>query len=224
MSKKMMLLALSAVAALALAALPALASAATPLTDTSTGKTVNFTGTSGASQLRSIFGTVNCTSDHNSGTFNNNSSTGTVEITFTGCTGPFGEECENKGVGTGEITTGTSVTHLVYIKGGVKTVGVLVTPPSGGVYASFTCHTGLGPVTVTVTGNGIIGHMSAPKCGETSSKFTITFEAEGRTQKYREVEGENTVYSLSQGGGAAAQTGTENGTISGGATSTLTCP
>jgi len=221
MSKKLMLLAVSAVAALAFAALPALA-AAVPITDTSTGKTVNYTGTSGTTVLRSSFGNVHCTDDTNQGTFQNGSSSGTVEITFTGCTGPFGEECENQGVGTGKITTGTSPTDLVYIKGFVKTVGVLVTPPSGGVYATFTCHSFI-PLTVKVEGNGIIGHMSSPKCGETKGTFTISFTASGTTQTYREIEGSSTVYSLTSNGNPASEEGTESGTISGGSTSTLTC-
>jgi hypothetical protein len=222
MSKKIMLLAVSAFAALALAALPALAAAAEPTMDTSTGKTVNFTGTSGTTVLRSSFGNVTCTSDTNSGTLQNGS-TGTVEITFAGCKGPFNEECENQGVGTGKITTGESVTHLVYIKGFVKTVGVLVTPPTGGSFAHFTCHSAI-PLTITVTGNGIIGHLDSPACGATSGTFKISFSASGTTQTYREIEGSTTVYSLISNEKAASEEGTENGTISGGATSTLTCP
>jgi hypothetical protein len=233
MTKKTMLLAASALAALAFAALPAMASAAPTIHFSTANPT--FSGTFGKATLTAV-GQEEIVCDgenHVNGQWTtkveggkNTGTTGTIEITFTNChVGPL--PCTTSGQASGTITTGTSEFHLVYIKGFSKTVGTLVTPPTGGTFAAFACTVF---ASVKVTGNGIIGHVSTPKCGEKSASSTTSFTSSAKgVQTYKEVEGSAVVYSLksSLNGGGAVEASedipTATTTLGGGATGELTC-
>ncbi|MGN6258086.1 MAG: hypothetical protein ACTHN3_10110 [Solirubrobacterales bacterium] len=227
MTKKMMLLAVTAVAALAFAAMPAIASAA-PTVDFSKTGNIPFTGTSSVSLLRNagFAGEVECTSDTNSGEWTSGT-TGTLQVKFKNCKNKAtGIACNSANAATGEIVTDTGVFHLVYIKGFPKTVGTLLTPSTTtGNFATFSCGS---LFKVVVSGNGIVAHVTKPACGETSSKSTISATATGASQTYKEVEGDTHVYHLtsSLNGGTASEASeetTEETELSGGATGTLTC-
>jgi hypothetical protein len=184
MKNKMMLLALGLLA-LVFAAMPAAASAGTPEVDSkllNEGKALSFTSSGGTSELKANSEpTVTCTSNHGTGQYTNKT-TGTITLTFTGCTSLFGLECHTAGQEKGVITTGTSVFHNVYLTDAKTTPGVLVTQPTSGPYTTFACA-GFG-ATVTVRGN-VIGDLSAPKCGATSSTGTLSFTATNAVQTYK---------------------------------------
>ena len=190
MKNKTMLLALC-VFAFALAALPAIASAA-PTVDPASGKfPLKFTSTGGASELRSEGAeAVKCTSNEGTGEYTSGTA-GKIELTFKGCT-QGGTACTSSGQSSGTITTGTSPIDNIYIEPKNTTPGVLVTPPSGGVYATFTC----GFITITVTGNGIIGDLEKPTCGTKGKTATLNFTATGASQTYKQVETAGTVFDL----------------------------
>jgi hypothetical protein len=223
MTKKMMLLAIAAVAAIAFAAVPALASAATPEMDPSAGFPQAFTGTSGVSTLSTGGGTsVTCKKDKNIGS-QTSATTGTIEITFEECES-LGVKCKSSGQVAGTITTTELVYHLVYLNTATKTPGVLITPKEGH-FASFTCSF---LVSVVVGGNGILGHLSAPACGASSTGFTTVFStsAPGIQNPVVEGEGKNFHLEATVNGTLepAGQQGTGTETWTGGKTAKLTCP
>jgi hypothetical protein len=224
MSKKTILLAITVVAALAFAAMPALASAKTPELDGTFP--LGFTGTSGAGTLNSSAATISCKEDTNTGSFTSKTA-GTLEVTFKKCTGPLGIACTTPGQASGVITTNSSVFDLVYLKAGGTTPGVLVTPPTSGVFAEFECSAA---AKVKVTGNGLLGHIESPACGATSKTFAVNFEATGTAQKYTKVEEAGTAFSLlaSLNGAmpptTASEVSTGSETFNGGASATFTCP
>jgi len=224
MNKKMMLLGLAVISA-ALFALPAVASAGSPQVDLKSYP-ITFSGTGGHSELRAGENPpVTCTTSHVHGEWTS-ATTGVLTVTFTGCKESiFGTQCNNTGV-SGVIKTNTSVFHTTYLTSAKTTPGILVTPPTGGTFAEFKCP--FVGSSVKVTGNGLLGHISEPKCGATSATATIGFTATGSTQTYRQVTGAGTIYSLqsSLNGGApvaAAEVTSAKTTLAGGATATLTC-
>ncbi|MGN6258085.1 MAG: hypothetical protein ACTHN3_10105 [Solirubrobacterales bacterium] len=228
MTKKMMLLAVTAVAALVFAAMPAVASAA-PNIDFSKGTPIPFTGTSGISVLRNsgFAGEVECTIDTNSGEWTS-SVTGILQVKFRNCKNKAtGIACTTSGQESGVIATDSGVFHLGYIAGFTKTVGILLTPnATTGIFTEFSCGS---LFKVVVAGNGLIAHVTKPTCGETSGKSTISATATGSVQTYQQMEGNSTKFHLtsSLNGGTAAEASeetTEETELSGGATGTLTCP
>jgi hypothetical protein len=220
MKNKMMLLALS-VFAFAFAALPAVASAV-PTVDPASGKfPLKFTSAGGHSELRSEGAEpVTCTSNSGTGEYTNGT-TGKIELTFTGCK-QGSTACTSSGQLSGTITTGTSEFHNIYIEPKNTTPGVLVTPPSGGVYASFNC----GIIPITVTGNGIIGDLEKPTCGTKGKTGTLNFTATGASQTYKQVETAGTVYDLKSDlpfGITATAAEVAEGTVTFAEEYTLTC-
>ena len=206
MNKKIMLLAL-AVASVAAFALPAMAMAEDiPLhlvPKPEGAKTV----TGAAAELSTVGGTVvTATTTDGTATWET-STTGTIELTFTESKS-FGFPCTSPGQPSGTITTATQPFHLVTLPG--TSPGILITPPANGIFAEFTCA---GFLTAVVKGNGIVGTITAPACGGSSTKSTSTFEKEkAGVQKHKLVAGTETEYHLtaSINGGAfqeAAQTG-----------------
>ena len=206
MKKKTMLLALAAVSA-ALFALPAVASAGTWHLE----PTSNFTIAGGTAQLTSSLGTISCTSVTGTGKYDAGSTTtGKIELTFHGC---FlgATECQGTNPATtpGTITTTELPFHNVVLDvtaGGVKDIGVLITPgnvtnvPEAGYghYATFKC----GFITVQVNGNGILGQVVKPKCGETSASGEISFESQSTgVQKWTQITTTGTKYQLKANGG-----------------------
>lgn len=222
MKHKMMMLALVAVSA-AMFALPAVASAGSPKIDAAKYP-LSFTSAGGTSELRSATGdVVHCTSNHGKGSYAT-STTGTIELTFTGCQA-FGGECHSAGQPSGTITTGTSEFHNVYLTSGITTPGVLVTPPTGGVFTTFECFFGFAHI--VVTGNGIIGHLEAPKCGAKSKTGTLKFGATGSSQTYKQSTATGTIYNLksSKNGASPPAEAAEvaEGTVTFAEEVTLTC-
>jgi hypothetical protein len=225
MKNKTMLLALVVVSGLL--ALPSMASAAGWDIDPAG---VSFTSAGGTAKLVTVSGTtVTCTSNSGTGKYDTNSqTTGKIELTFKGCTSSF-FNCTSAGQATGVITTTPElVFHNIMIEstgqlaGG--TPGILITP-NAGHFATFSC--GGEFLKVVVTGNGIVGDISAPKCGGSSTTATLNFEQTSGVQKYQQEETAGTKYHLnsSLNGGAAGEAGQEGtGTVTYSQSATITCP
>lgn len=222
MKNKLMLLSLG-VLALVFAALPAVASAGEPVIDAKAFP-LKFTSTGNHAELRAANEpTITCTANKGEGEYTS-STTGKITLTFTGCKETvFGASCTSTGLTTGTIKTGTSVFHNTYLTDAKTTPGVLVTPPTGGVFATFSC----GLFTVTVEGNGIIGHLESPKCGATSNTGTLNFTATGSAQTFKKVTGTGTEFSLTSKTGTSGTPVTAaevaEGTVTFAEAVTLTC-
>ncbi|MFL5898697.1 MAG: hypothetical protein ACJ76D_09595 [Solirubrobacterales bacterium] len=210
MKNKMMLLALGLLA-LVFAAMPAVASAGTPEIDSPSlniGKSLSFTSAGGHSELRaSGEPTITCTSNVGSGKYTSKT-TGEVSLTFSGCTGNLGflhPECHTTGQSNGVIATATSVFHNVYLTDAKTTPGILVTPPTGGVFATIICA---GFSNIEVKGNGVIGDLASPGCGKSSATGTLSFTATGSAQTYKQNTATGTIYNLTsttEGGGSPVE-------------------
>jgi hypothetical protein len=177
MSKKMMLL------ALAVAALFALPSGASAQEIHFSGVTT-FTGTGPAGALTAVKEPkISCTATSASGSFNAGSSTtGSVNLTFTGCTAEvigIKGSCKTVGDEAGVITS-SGTFHLITTP--TSKPGILVTP----VTTTLIC---LGFSRVEVTGNGVIGTITSPDCGASSTQLKVSFEVEGEAQKHIEYTG-----------------------------------
>ena len=166
--KKSLLLALAVVSS-AMLAVPALASAQTAHIDS----TSTFTVTGGASTLNETGGlTLTGTSIEGTGNFTSTTG-GTLSLTFKGVTESiFGTKCGSTGQGhaenSGVVTTTALTFHLIMLA--TNKPGILITPNQG-VFAHFKCLS----IEKTVTGNGIIGTLTAPLCGESNSTATLKF-------------------------------------------------
>jgi hypothetical protein len=223
MSKKMMLLAAGVLAALAFTALPSIASAGEFNATCSSGATCTGTVQStGHATLESSGGLqVTCTSVTGSTSQTNNSSTGSANLVFHGCTeSVFGTSC---GTG-GTITANSMVSHLVYLEHDKSVKGILLTNAN----VTFSCFGGF--VKKTVTGS-IIGEIENPSCGVAKTHHTINFEAGATTgsQKWTKITTTGTVYDLisnNHAGGAyetSSQTGTAHINYNEGKSVTLDC-
>jgi hypothetical protein len=212
MSKKMLMLVLAAVSAAA-AVLPAAAVAIVPLHSIGPVPETGST-TGGAGKLSTPSGlTVSCNEFKGSGTATTTTQ-GTGRLTFSNCKESlFGSSCTSTGEVSGSITTEVLSSELATLQrtGETKVPGVLVKPPMTGVYAAFVCGGGL--VNVTITGNGVLGRITAPACGASGKTGTVAFEATAHgVQKYKTLEGTSTEYSLAKGSETAAIEGTGTGT------------
>lgn len=134
--------------------------------------------------------------------------------------------CNSTGQPSGTIKLESANIHLVYLDENHTKPGVLITPPATGVFAKFSCL--FGGWNVEVKGNGLLGQIFLPECGQSSEPARLVFEtsAPGK-QKYRQVEETGTQYSLSvaNNGGTpetAGVTWVVSITLSG--KGTLTCP
>ena len=228
--KKMILLALAA-ASVAMFALPAVASAGT-------WHALNagaFTGHGGTSELTTTAGNrVHCTGVTLAGSYDT-TTTGTLTLKFSTCVGPFNVHCQSAGAATGEIVTTTLPFHNVILdttkveEKDVHDPGVLITPGANEHFATFVCF----GITTVVKGNGILGEITAPKCGESSTSATLSFAraTSGGTpvaghQKWTQVTTSGTTYGLnaSVGGGAASPASMEgSGTVTFGNEVTMDC-
>jgi hypothetical protein len=133
-------------------------------------------------------------------------------------------KCTSEGQSSGTIAIAGTVSHLIYLDENHTKVGVLATPPAGGLFTKFTCA---GFATIEVKGTGVIGEVTSPKCGATSKQATVVAQATGSTQKYRQIEETGTFYQLEAAtkGGEFKPAGT-NWTVTGTSATegTLTCP
>jgi hypothetical protein len=168
MKHKMTLLALAAFSA-ALFALPSVASAGEWTMDCPGGKaTCSFTTSGGHAELRAVNEpTITCTSSTGSGSVSTGGTTGTFGITFKGCTATlfFTASCNSAGAASGEIKVATSTSHNVYLEPEKTTPGILVTPST----TEITCA---GFSNITVTGNGLLGDLTA-SCNQESETILL---------------------------------------------------
>lgn len=196
--KKIILLALAAASVAALLALPAAAMAEdVPLhviPAPSGSKTIDGVG---HATLTASFGKITCESSSGTATFEN-STTGSFEQTFHGCTEPFGGKCTTAGQPEGTITTTTLPFHLLTVEDTVTKAtgpGVLVTPAVGTKhFATFKC-----PLVGErkVEGNGLIGTITLPECGKESTEATISFSSSSQgVQTHKTVVGTTEEYTL----------------------------
>lgn len=205
MSKKIILLAL-AVASMAAFALPATAMAITPVHAVPAPVGAKTVDGEGSATLTGGFGSVICTASKGTATFEN-STTGTFEQTFTGCTlGGSSPSCNSSGQPAGTITTQTLPFHLATVEDTVTKStgpGILVTPNAAtGQFAVFTC----GFLGFTVKGNGLIGTITKPACGAESSEPTVQFSSSSTgVQTHKTLVGTATEYSLENLGAAASE-------------------
>lgn len=196
MSKKMMLLALSAVAA-ALFALPAVASA----TPAHISAAENFTVTKGAVSALGLLETtggekVECAGGvSGTGTFEN-TTTGTITLEFSGCANACQSSAAEGGTPVAnQIRTTALPFHL--ITGSTTNAAILITPNAAtGVFAHFNCAFGF--VQRTVKGNGVIGTITSPNCGAAAAKTgVVKFEQTAGVQKHTTYTG--VTYGLTSG-------------------------
>jgi hypothetical protein len=227
MKNKMMLLALAAISAV-MFVVPAVASAGSPVIDPASGKfPLNFTSAGGHSELRAAEEpAITCTSNSGSGKYTSGT-TGEITLTFHGCaTSFFGfpVSCNSAGQPSGTIKTGTSVFHNTYVTDAKTNPGVLVTPPTGGLFTTIICG---GFANIEVRGNGIIGELTAPKCGAAAQKTaTLNFAATGSSQNLKKVTATGTEYSLTsgtEGGSTVTASEVAEGTVTYTENATLTC-
>ena len=202
MSKKLMLLAAGALSVLAFTALPSGAVAgephikceAFPCTYTVEGGETRFSELAG--------GTVWCTKVEGSGAITQSateptkaakeSTTGTVELTFSGCAEQatiFHFACTGPGQASGVVKTGSLVTHNIYVND-AKKQGVLLT----NISTTFTCAGGF--ARSTVTGN-VIGELHETECGKATKTIKQNFTATKHgDQTWKQITGTGTTFDL----------------------------
>jgi hypothetical protein len=207
MSKKIILLAL-AVASMAAFALPATSMAAeedVPLHAVGVSIGVPQTATGGAATLTAAFGHVTCKSSSGTATFTSTTA-GNFSQTFKECTSSLGTTCTTEGQAVGVIVTTSLPFDLVTVEDTITKAtgpGVLVTP-NAAHFATFACGF-IG--TVKVGGNGLVGTVTAPACGASSTSATLAFSSSSTgVQTHKTVVGTPTTeYTLtsSLGGNAS---------------------
>ena len=206
MSKKIMLLALAAVSA-AVFVLPATASALVPLhlTPTPEGpQTIDDTGATAPTLSTAGGTTVVCDEFHGNAEFEPGGTTGTMNLTFgPNCRVGGFISCTSAGEPTGNIATTALPFHLATLASGDP--GVLVTPGANNHFATFTCF----GVNTVVTGNGVLGEIEFPDCGNISDEADIDFNATAHgAQQHTKLAGTATEYRLKKGTENAAQDAT----------------
>ena len=242
MSKKLMLLAAGALSVLAFTALPSGAVAGEPhIKCEKFPCTYNVAG--GQTRFSELAGgTVWCEKTEGNGAITESateptkaakeSTTGWVELTFTGCKeqSVFHFSCTGTGKEepTGQVKTGTLITHNIYLNH-AKQQGVLLT----NILTTFTCAGGF--ARSTVTGN-VIGELHETECNKATKiikqNFKLKEEKHGE-QLWKHITGTGTTYDLitatnhnttpseTTGYQTAAQTGT--GTLTFNQNVTPTC-
>jgi hypothetical protein len=207
MIKKTMLLAL---AAAALFALPSAASAQ----EIHFKNVTTFTGSGGAFSLAATNEPkISCTASDSFGGFNAGSTTtGTISLTFSGCTaellGIKGNCSTASDAGTSFITSSATF-HLVTTS--TSKPAIVLTP----VTTTITC---IGFSRVEVTGKGVIGTITSPACGSTSSELSVSFETEGPLQRHTEYTGIRYDLSADTENSAGGTSNTSTAALSGSAT------
>lgn len=231
--KKTILLALAAVS-VAMFALPALVSAGTWHVDEDAVGPLE--GSGGAMELATTSGEkISCTSHTVAGEYETTTG-GWLTFTFHGCKGPMSVTCTTEGQSSGTITMTTLPFQDVILDTtnvlGKTTPGILVTPsmvdnyPSAGegLFTMFTCTD---HYTRVVRGNGVIGAVISPTCGETTGVMTLVFsQASQGHQGWTRVTKTGTTYDLTANvGGTAFSTTSMSGAgvVTLGDTSTLDC-
>lgn len=127
---------------------------------------------------------IECSSATGTGQYSS-ATTGSLTFTLNGCVDlPSKVSCASAGQAAGTIVTETLPFHNPYLKPSKTTPGMLLTPNLGG-FAVFQCGFS---VKFEVEGNGIIGDLTSPKCGETSTTATVDWESSAEaTQKWMTI-------------------------------------
>ena len=193
---KKLLLALASTLAV-LSFLPGSASAEVWHLEPSSKVTVN----GGEVKLRTAVGfPVVCTSITGSGSYVTNT-WGSMTLTLHGCTAGI-TKCTSKGEPTGTITTSSLPFDNILLEANPQTPGLMFTPTTvdnapgagEGFFVEFTCGIS---TTTTVRGNGLVGDITGPKCGESSKTLTVEFaSAAAGIQKWMQVTTTGTKYDL----------------------------
>lgn len=175
------------VSAFALLALPASASAGEWKTVPASGNfPLKFTGKAGAVKMSdTVAGFLSCASLTGSGEYTTQT-TGFVSWTLQNCVDvETGTPCTTSGQAPGTIVLPTAPFHNVYLEPNKTTPGTLTTVPVGG-WGKFTCNGG--SLLVEIGGNGLIGDLASPKCGETTAAATLVYEAKASgEQKWKTI-------------------------------------
>jgi len=187
MNRKPMLLAAGVLTAIAFAALPALASGGEYEAHCIGGSTCVGEITGGATSLESDNGDIiTCSTVGGSTSFATTSTTGTVNLHFTGCREHvtfFTFQCNSPGSAAGTINVTGVTYHLVNLEHGGTTPGVKLT----NVSVTFDCP---GYTKKTVTGS-VVGHLENPAsfCNTATTTHAVNFQQGASTgiQKYMQV-------------------------------------
>lgn len=124
-----------------------------------------------------------------------NGTTGTTNITLVSCRMPPG----TTEIRCNDIKIENAQFHLVTLSGGSP--GVLITPPPSGIFFKVTCAA---IVPFELKGNGLIGTIKSPKCGESRTTMNIDFQSGSGRQQHQLVSGTETNYHLLLNGEEAA--------------------
>ncbi|HKO37140.1 MAG TPA: hypothetical protein VJU14_02090 [Solirubrobacterales bacterium] len=229
MSKKMMLLALSAISA-AMLAVPAFASALPAHLSVNPG---NFTIHGGASTLSRVGGGgTTGTTTTGTGKFEN-TTTGTVTLTFHGVKDPFGGSCNSTGQAAGTVATTTLPFHLVML--GTHKPGLLITSAAGNHFVTYNClfigsvavsgnPAGEGEGNPAGQGEGVLGEITSPTCGTAASEAKVKFTGANGIQTPTAYTGGNYTLRSSINGGTPVQSAMNaEATIKFGVNPTLIC-
>lgn len=119
------------------------------------------------------------------------STTGSLTLTFKGCAAGIFGNCNSEGQPAGTIKTLALPFHLLTVPN--QKPGILVTPAVGGGFTVFACG---GLILVAVEGNGVVGTITKPNCGEEGQLGVLAFEGVNGVQKHKKVEGTEVVYNL----------------------------
>lgn len=215
MNKKIILLAFAAISAAAFA-LPAAASANPAL---HINGTPTFTISGGSFTLtRADNNNITCTSSTGSGSFVT-TTTGKVTTTLHGCKSTaLGIHCSGTGQPTGTVVSTEQEFHLVTKLGGFFTAFQKTFP--GNHLISMNCA----GLPVTVSGAGVMGSITSPACGASSTTMGVSFNsASAGTQDVTSFTG-TTYDATSNIAGSAATTSIDTtATITFAGSQTLTC-
>lgn len=122
-----------------------------------------------------------------------------VTLRLEGCTlGSW--PCTTGGYASGTIVTSQLTAQPVYLDAAKTKFGLLLSPPAGQAFATFSC---IG-VPVTWTGS-LIGQVTKPALNVSSTQGELVFESVSTgVQKYQQIEGAGPKYHLTQtmGGGS----------------------
>jgi hypothetical protein len=174
-----------AILVVALFALPASASAGEWKAVPASGKyPLGITAKAGVTKLTGLGSVViECSSLTGSGQYST-ATTGVLTFTLHGCVDlPSKTSCSSTGQPAGTVAMKTMSFHNPYLEPSKTTPGMLLIPNIGG-FAVFQC----GSVTFEVEGNGLIGDLTSPKCGETKTSATVDWESSAEaTQKWMTI-------------------------------------
>lgn len=184
-----------ALVTLALAASAPQALAATPETDFESFP-AKATNTGGEAELVASFSSIKipikCSSSSSLSEVTSKT-TGNAAYLFHECTNSSKEKCTSAGQQTGTIQIDLSGTHLVYLDENHTKPGMLLTPSEHGFVWWIDCP----GLKIELQGAGLLGEITAPKCGETSKTLTTAFQTVSGLQKYTQVEETGSIFSMS---------------------------